>query len=124
MFTRALHRFQNRRRRLLAPFGVALALVAAPMVLMPVTASATIADSPFDGSDHFINPAEPIGSLHPDTPSGSSDSSYVGGTKEDTSCPGVTTGSIPPNKDDLTGFYVATAKGQTSGDTYLYLAWT
>src|SRR5437764_1269785 len=124
MFTRALHRLHTRRRRLFAPVAVALALVAAPMVLMPVTASATIADSPFNGLDKHIDPVNLVGAVNPDTPSGSGDNSYVGGSKEDTTCPGVTTGSIPPNTDDLTGFYVATAKGQTSGDTYLYLAWT
>ncbi len=31
------------------------------------------------------------------------------------------TGSIPPNKADLTNFYVATGQGLT--DTFLYLAW-
>src|SRR3954447_18123692 len=41
MFTRALRHFGNRRARALAPVAVALALVAAPLALMPVTAGAT-----------------------------------------------------------------------------------
>ena len=120
MFARALRHARTRRRGLAT--AVALALVAAPLVFFPSPASATIADSPFNGLGGEIDAL--AGALNPDTPSGSLDNSYVGGTKEDTSCPGVTTGSIPPNKDDLLGFYVATGKGQTSGDTYLYLAWT
>ena len=39
-----------------------------------------------------------------DLATGSADDSYQGGVKEDTSCPGETTGSIPNNKSDLLSF--------------------
>src|SRR5215208_7886564 len=40
-----------------------------------------------------------------DRPTGSNDDSYQGGVKEDTACPGETTGSIPNNKSDLRTFH-------------------
>lgn len=40
MFTRALRHARNRRRRLFGPVGVALALVAAPLLLLPAAANA------------------------------------------------------------------------------------
>lgn len=50
-----------------------------------------------------------------------SDNSYTGGAKHDDVCPSSSTGSIPPNKDDLMRFYVA---NETAGDDiFLYLAW-
>ena len=57
-----------------------------------------------------------------DLPSGSSDNSFGQGSKEDN--PAVTTvsGSIPPNKSDLTRFYEASENGSNS-HTFLYLAW-
>jgi hypothetical protein len=56
-----------------------------------------------------------------DTPSGSSDNAFGQGTKED--APGVTVvdGSIPPNKNDLTRFYVASEL--VNGQNFLYLGW-
>jgi hypothetical protein len=67
----------------------------------------------------------------------SSDNSFTQGTKEDTTGVVVSTGSIPPNKDDLTRFYINTEKlsptttcpgpdGQSNsatGCTYLDMAW-
>src|SRR5258708_13364579 len=56
-----------------------------------------------------------------DLPSGSGDNAFGQGTKEDN--PNVTgvSGSIPPNKSDLTRFYEAS---QFAGGTnFLYLAW-
>ena len=41
-----------------------------------------------------------------DAPTGQNDDSYQGGVKEDTACPGETTGSIPNNKSDLLTFHV------------------
>lgn len=43
-----------------------------------------------------------------DFPTGTSDDSFGGGTKEDTLCPRLTTGSIPNNKSDLLSFGVYT----------------
>lgn len=56
-----------------------------------------------------------------DTPSGSGDNSLAGGTKDDTECASSTTGSIPPNKDDLLRFYLY---HETIGaDTFVYLGY-
>ena len=49
------------------------------------------------------------------------DNSFGQGTKEDTAVPTVVTGSIPPNKSDLTRFYVANQR--VGDDQFLYLAW-
>ena len=60
-----------------------------------------------------------------DEPTGSTDDSYSGGAKEDTACPGETTGSIPNNKSDLRTFHAyretSTAVGHPG---YLNLAWS
>lgn len=56
-----------------------------------------------------------------DNPSGSKDNSFGQGTKEDNSDVTVVSGSIPPNKSDLTRFYEASET--VGGDTFLYLAW-
>jgi hypothetical protein len=61
-----------------------------------------------------------------DLPSGTSDNSFGQGTKEDNPNVTVVTGSIPPNKSDLTRFYEASDTGTVkSGDlhNFLYLAW-
>jgi hypothetical protein len=56
-----------------------------------------------------------------DLASGTSDNSFGQGTKEDNADVTVVTGSIPPNKSDLTRFYVGS---ETVGnDPFLYLAW-
>ncbi len=56
-----------------------------------------------------------------DTPSGSSDNSFTQGTHEDDPNVTIATGSIPPNKNDLTRSYMwSTVNG---GKNYLYLAW-
>jgi hypothetical protein len=57
-----------------------------------------------------------------DLPSGTGDNSLGQGAKEDKPCPTVVSGSIPPNKSDLTRFYVASETG-ANGHFYLYLAW-
>ena len=56
-----------------------------------------------------------------DLPSGRSDNSFGQGTKEDDPNVSVVTGSIPPNKSDLTRFYIANEFANSSN--YLYLAW-
>src|SRR6266568_7653115 len=56
-----------------------------------------------------------------DLPSGSGDNAFGQGTKEDNSAVTVVSGSIPPQKSDLTRFYESS---QTINDnTFLYLAW-
>lgn len=56
-----------------------------------------------------------------DLQSGTGDNSFGQGTKEDDPNVSVVTGSIPPNKSDLTRFYEASET--VGGNTYLYLAW-
>ena len=66
---------------------------------------------------------ENVAGLNPafDLPSGTGDNSFGQGTKEDDPNVSVVTGSIPPNKSDLTRFYEASET--VGGNTYLYLAW-
>ncbi len=57
-----------------------------------------------------------------DLPSGAADNSFGQGTKEDDPNVTVVTGSIPPQKSDLTRFYVANEQ-VSNGNIFLYLAW-
>ncbi len=50
-----------------------------------------------------------------------SDNAFGQGTKEDSPIPTVVSGSIPPNKSDLTRFYIN--KEFIGGKFFLYLAW-
>ncbi len=56
-----------------------------------------------------------------DLPSGGTDNSFGQGTKEDSPNVTVVTGSIPPQKSDLTRFYEASEFANNSN--FLYLAW-
>ncbi len=56
-----------------------------------------------------------------DLPSGPTDNSFGQGTKEDNPNVTVVSGSIPPNKSDLTRFYEASEFA--NGSNFLYLAW-
>ena len=56
-----------------------------------------------------------------DLPSGTGDNSFGQGTKEDNPDVTVVSGSIPPNKSDLTRFYEASEFASNSN--FLYLAW-
>src|SRR5215470_14130778 len=56
-----------------------------------------------------------------DLASGSGDNSFGQGTKEDVPNVSVVSGSIPPNKSDLTRFYEASEFA--NGSNFLYLAW-
>jgi hypothetical protein len=59
-----------------------------------------------------------------DAVNGTGDNSYAGGVKEDTSCPGETTDSIPPNKSDLLSFHVYREPGSAMHPGFLNLAWS
>ena len=67
---------------------------------------------------------------HPDGPelratdlaTGQNDDSYKGGVKEDTTCPGEVTGSIPNNKSDLLTFHVNEEAGTGGHPGFLNLA--
>jgi hypothetical protein len=56
-----------------------------------------------------------------DLTSGSGDNAFGQGTKEDNASVSVVSGSIPPNKSDLTRFYEASEFASNSN--FLYLAW-
>ena len=55
-----------------------------------------------------------------DLPTGQNDDSYKGGVKEDTECPGQTTGTIPNNKSDLLQFGTWVEEGSPG---YLHMYW-
>ena len=126
MFTRAFcHARTSRRLRRLAPVGVSLALIAAPLALQPVVAGAaattTLSGSPFNGSDGVLDTNGSIGA-HNDV--GTPDT-FAGGVKEDTDCPPIDGGGAPDKSDILTG-WVGNANGVVSGanHTFLYLGWS
>jgi Prealbumin-like fold domain len=117
---------RRRRRYQLA----ALFSVAAVLALIAVPASAVLPGSTFEGNDgnlvvdtagntDWANAPNRVVGL--DQPSGSTDNSFGQGTKEDNANATVVTGSIPPNKNDLTRFYVGSEF--VSGSNFLYLAW-
>ena len=56
-----------------------------------------------------------------DKASGTNDDAFGQGAKEDIPNPSVVSGSIPPNKSDLTQFYAS--HEVVSGNTFLYLGW-
>jgi hypothetical protein len=64
-----------------------------------------------------------VGGLHTgiDLASGGGDNAFGNGTKEDNPNVTVVSGSIPPNKSDLTRFYEASEFA--NGSNFLYLAW-
>ena len=57
-----------------------------------------------------------------DLETGSNDDSYQGGVKEDTACPGTTTGSIPNNKSDLLNFG-SYFEPEAGGPGWLHVYW-
>ncbi|MHA6523907.1 hypothetical protein [Tessaracoccus sp. G1721] len=57
-----------------------------------------------------------------DQTSGSGDNSFGQGSKESMTNPVIVEGGIPPNKNDLTNFYVAYELG-ANDHVFLYLAW-
>jgi uncharacterized repeat protein (TIGR01451 family) len=88
----------------------------------PANAATVLAGNPYDGTNGA--PDDSAGAPTPDMASGQLDNSYGGGVKEDTICPKVGAGSIPP-KADLINVYAATADATDgSGDHFLYLGWT
>ena len=57
-----------------------------------------------------------------DKASGSGDNAFGQGTKEDNAAVSIVTGSIPPNKSDLTRLYESNELG-SNGHVFLYLGW-
>ena len=111
-----------------------LGLVAAVCTVLGFTfagaAQANLAGSTFEGNDGnlVVNTggntdwANVAGRVRgDDLASGSQDNAFGQGTKEDDPNVSVVTGSIPPQKSDLTRFYVASEFANSSN--FLYLAW-
>jgi Prealbumin-like fold domain len=116
----------RRRTRVLASALGALAL----LVGMAVPAFANLSGSTFEGNDGnlVVNTAgntdwanAPNRVTGIDQPTGKNDNSFGQGTKEDVPDVSVVTGSIPPNKNDLTRFYIASEF--TNGKNFVYLGW-
>lgn len=106
-----------------------LMVIALTMFVAVPMALANLAGSTFDAADGNLVVNDEAKdwanapNLQPglDLPSGATDNSFGQGTKEDTAVPTIVDGSIPPQKSDLTRFYVANEKvGSTD---FLYLAW-
>ena len=103
------------------PVWAVVFVLALAVAMVPGLASASHPEASLPPSNFEIDtnanlklddpaPSVDWGSLaHPNGPelratdkaTGTNDDSYQGGVKEDTSCPGTTTGSIPNNKSDL-----------------------
>src|SRR5262245_38495525 len=75
-----------------------------------------------DGQVPALDWANVTESRQPDLPSGTGDNSFGQGTKEDTPVPTIVSGSIPPNKSDLTHFGVYT-ETNAAGNRFLNLFW-
>lgn len=123
---------------------VAVLALLASLLAHATTASAGHPEASFPGSNFEIDdnanlvrddppPSTDWATLaHPDgpelratdQPTGQSDDSYKGGTKEDTECPDETTGSIPNNKSDLLTFHVYQEEGAGGHPGFLNLAWS
>ena len=123
-------KFRHRRVRRFWLMGVTLTALAAFAVVFVTASSANLSGSTFEGNDgnlvvdtagnaDWANAPNRVVGI--DQPSGSGDNSFGQGTKEDDPSATVVTGSIPPNKNDLTRFYVGSEF--VSGSNYLYLAW-
>src|SRR6266487_2726755 len=110
--------------------GVPIAAVSVLVFSIGGIALANLPGSTFEGNDGnlVVNTAgntdwanAPARVRGDDLASGSTDNSFGGGTKEDDRNVNVVTGSIPPQKSDLTRFYVASEFASSSN--FLYLAW-
>ncbi|HEX9015543.1 MAG TPA: prealbumin-like fold domain-containing protein [Chloroflexota bacterium] len=110
----------------------ALTVVATALFLaasISADTGSSLAGSPFNGGDGKLDTSFPSGVPTPtvfnDVASGKNDNAFGQGTKEDDTVVQVVTGSIPPNKNDLTqfGIDVGTATVSNVIHTYLYLDW-
>jgi len=141
MTTPSLAPTEGSRRRRLSLLGLTTVALGAAVLLLVASAGGTLTGSTFESGDG--NLAVDTAGLHdwnspiqaitcPSTPGAgtncgtdlirSGDDNALGqGAKEDIPVPAVVTGSIPPNKSDLSRFYVNQEKA--GGSDFLYLAW-
>jgi Prealbumin-like fold domain len=119
-----------RSRALRRRLGLAIAITATLTFALMSPGFANLAGSTFEGNDgnlvvdtagntDWANAPNRVVGI--DQPSGGSDNSFGQGTKEDDPNTKVVTGSIPPNKNDLTRFYIGSEF--TNNSNFLYLAW-
>ena len=123
-------KFSIRSRRLRRQLGLVVAVTTALGLTFAGPVLANLPGSTFESNDgnlivntpgntDWVNaPARVRGD---DLASGKTDNSFGQGTKEDDPAVTVVTGSIPPQKSDLTRFYVASEFASSSN--FLYLAW-
>ena len=121
------HSLRHLKRHRVLVAGAAFALT--PLFVLPL-AAANLTGSTFESNDGnlVVNTAgnkdwanAPALAAGVEANTGRNDNSFGQGTKEDDPAVSVVTGSIPPNKSDLTRFYVSSEKA--SGKTFMYLAW-
>jgi hypothetical protein len=119
-----------RRRVSIKTMVIPIAVLAVVILGVAGASSANLSGSTFEGNDGnlTVNTAgnadwvnAPNRVRGDDLASGTSDNSFGQGTKEDDPNVSVVTGSIPPQKSDLTRFYVGSEFANSSN--YLYLAW-
>ena len=124
----AAFHFRKRRTRRLWMLGLIMSALA---VVFVTASSANLTGSTFESTDGnlVVNTAgnedwanAPNLVVRTEAFSGSQDDSFGQGAKEDISCPTEVTGSIPPNKSDLSRFYVSHETG-SNGHFIVYLAW-
>jgi hypothetical protein len=112
--------------------GLSLAITASVVLTLAVVSPglANLPGSSFEGNDGnlVVNTANntdwvnaPNRVRGDDLASGNTDNSFGQGTKEDDPNVSVVTGSIPPQKSNLTRFYVGSEFANNSN--FLYLAW-
>jgi hypothetical protein len=120
---------RRRTRRLWTSITSAVALTAVFLFVI-ASASGNLTGSTFEGNDgnlvvsttgntDWVNAPNRVSGI--DLPSGANDNAFGQGAKEDDPNVSVVTGSIPPQKSNLTRFYVASESA--SGSNFLYLAW-
>jgi len=110
--------------------GTTVAFAAVFAVFFVAASGANLTGSTFEANDGNLVVTTPGNTDWENAPSrvrgddlasGTNDNSFGQGTKEDDANVTVVTGSIPPQKSDLTRFYVASEFA--SGSNFLYLAW-
>ena len=126
------------KRTIVLAFGTILALLVGVQVAFASHGVATLTGSNFEIDNDANLKLDDQGFqdwgvlAHPNGPelratdvaTGQGDDSYKGGVKEDTPCPGETTGSIPNNKSDLLTFHVYEEPGTGGHPGFLNLAWS
>src|ERR1700745_1522147 len=125
--------FRRSRGRRYWFLGATLAAAVVFSVLFVASSGAVLSPSTFEGNDGNMTvdtaghtdwvslAGNPGLQTLIDKPSGTSDNSFGQGTRENDTTVTVVSGTIPPNKNDLTRSYIY--NDQFNGNSFLYLAW-